>query len=38
MGTEACNGWTFWHISIGKSLVPIDMLRQQLREELRNSA
>jgi modification methylase len=25
----ACNGWTFWHIEDGGSLVPIDALRQR---------
>jgi modification methylase len=33
-GAEACNGWTFWHIRKGQSLIPIDILRQQLRTEL----
>jgi modification methylase len=31
---EACNGWTYWHIQRGSNLVPIDLLRQQLRAEL----
>ena len=31
---EACNGWTFWHVQKGKTLVPIDILRQQVRAEL----
>jgi modification methylase len=33
-GAEACNGWTFWHVRRGGNLVPIDMLRQQLRSEM----
>jgi len=33
-GAEACNGWTFWHVRKGQNLVPIDILRQQLRAEL----
>ncbi len=33
-GAEACNGWTFWHIRKGANLIPIDVLRQQLRAEL----
>jgi modification methylase len=33
-GAEACNGWTFWHIRKGPNLVPIDVLRQQVRTEL----
>jgi modification methylase len=34
MGAEACNGWTFWHIRKGKSFIPIDILRQQVRADL----
>ena len=37
-GAEACNGWTFWHIRKGQILVPIDVLRQQLRAELGSAA
>jgi modification methylase len=33
-GAEACNGWTFWHVMKGANLVPIDVLRQQLRTEM----
>jgi modification methylase len=33
-GAEACNGWTFWHVRKGPNLIPIDVLRQQLRAEL----
>jgi modification methylase len=33
-GAEACNGWVFWHVRKGKSLIPIDLLRQQLRAEM----
>ncbi|NNE82823.1 MAG: site-specific DNA-methyltransferase, partial [Alphaproteobacteria bacterium] len=33
-GAEACNGWTFWHLDIEGTLVPIDVLRQKLRAEL----
>ena len=33
-GAEACNGWTYWHVRRGPNLVPIDLLRQQLRSEL----
>jgi modification methylase len=33
-GAEACNGWTFWHIRRGGRLIPIDLLRQELRAEL----
>jgi modification methylase len=27
-GAPSCNGWTFWHIERGESLVPLDSLRQ----------
>ena len=30
----ACNGWQFWCVTVKGSLVPIDVLRQQLRAEL----
>ncbi len=33
-GAEACNGWTFWHVRKGKTLIPIDLLRQQVRQEM----
>jgi modification methylase len=33
-GAEACNGWTFWHVQRGKTMVPIDIFRQQIRVEL----
>ena len=31
LGTESCNGWTYWHYQSGNSLKPIDELRQRLR-------
>ena len=31
IGTESCNGWTFWHYESGNLLKPIDELRQRLR-------
>ncbi len=31
LGAESCNGWTYWHYQSGKSLIPIDELRQRLR-------
>ena len=37
-GAEACNGWTFWHVRRGANLVPIDVLRQQVRAELGTAA
>lgn len=33
-GAEACNGWTFWHVQRGPNLVPIDLLRQQIRADI----
>ena len=35
MGAEACNGWTFWHLRKGKKLMPIDVLRQKVRAEMK---
>ena len=29
MGTETCNGWTYWHCDINGSAVLIDILRQK---------
>ena len=37
-GAEACNGWTFWHVRRGANLVPLDVLRQQVRAELGTAA
>ncbi len=34
-GTPSCNGWTYWHFSRDGRLVLIDVLRQQLRAEMR---
>ena len=31
LGSESCNGWTFWHYKSGNNLKPIDELRQRLR-------
>ena len=28
LGTESCNGWTYWHCNINGSIKPIDNLRQ----------
>jgi len=33
-GAAACNGWTFWHFEQGRKCAPIDVLRQQVRQEL----
>ncbi|MCB1379203.1 MAG: site-specific DNA-methyltransferase, partial [Alphaproteobacteria bacterium] len=37
-GAEACNGWTFWHVRKGGNLIPIDVLRQQIRSEMASAA
>ena len=29
LGTESCNGWTYWHYKIDGSILPIDNLRQR---------
>ena len=29
MGTESCNGWTYWHCNVDGSMVLIDNLRQK---------
>jgi len=34
-GAPSCNGWTYWHVRRGGRLVPIDLLRQKLRAEMR---
>ena len=35
-GAPSCNGWTYWHFRRDGRPVPIDVLRQQLRAELRD--
>ncbi len=34
-GAPACNGWTFWHYEAKGELVSIDILRQQVRAEMK---
>ena len=39
MGAEAqsaaaCNGWTYWHYKTDNGLIPIDMLRAQMRTKM----
>jgi modification methylase len=34
-GAPACNGWLFWHFETDGRASPIDILRQQIRSELR---
>jgi modification methylase len=33
-GTEACNGWTYWHFEAGGKRQPIDRLRAKIRAEM----
>jgi modification methylase len=33
-GAPTCNGWTYWHFRREGRLLPIDLLRQQLRAEM----
>ena len=33
-GAPSCNGWTYWHFKRDGKMVPIDLLRQQIRAEL----
>jgi modification methylase len=33
-GAPACNGWMFWHVERAGAMVPIDLLRAQVRAEL----
>lgn len=33
-GSEACNGWTFWHHDNGGRIAPIDDLRAGIRQKL----
>lgn len=35
-GAPSCNGWTYWHFRRDGKPVPIDVLRQQLRAEMRD--
>ncbi|WP_418593565.1 site-specific DNA-methyltransferase [Ponticoccus sp. (in: a-proteobacteria)] len=33
-GAPSCNGWTYWHFKREGKVVPIDVLRQQIRSEM----
>jgi modification methylase len=33
-GSEACNGWTFWHVETKQGLKLIDELRAEIRSEM----
>ncbi len=32
-GLPSCNGWTFWHLERRGSLVPLDQMREQYRQQ-----
>ena len=34
-GAPSCNGWTYWHFKRDGQSIPIDLLRQQIRAEMR---
>lgn len=36
-GAPSCNGWTYWHFKREGKIVPIDVLRQQIRTEMREA-
>ena len=36
-GAPSCNGWTYWHFKRDGKAIPIDLLRQQIRAEMRNA-
>ena len=38
IGTDSCNGWTYWHYKIGSNMIPIDNLRQRLISKNVNSS
>jgi modification methylase len=33
-GAPSCNGWTYWHFRREGEMIPIDILRQQVRAEM----
>ncbi|GHC52197.1 site-specific DNA-methyltransferase [Neogemmobacter tilapiae] len=33
-GAPSCNGWTYWHYKRDGKMIPIDILRQQIRAEM----
>jgi modification methylase len=35
-GAPSCNGWTYWHFKRDGKNVPIDLLRQQIRAEMKH--
>jgi len=36
-GAPSCNGWTYWHFKRDGKLIPIDILRQQIRAEMEDA-
>jgi len=36
-GAPSCNGWTFWGFKRDGKMIPIDLLRQQIRAEMVNA-
>ncbi|MCA8867390.1 MAG: site-specific DNA-methyltransferase [Rhodobacteraceae bacterium] len=36
-GAPSCNGWTFWSFKREGKMIPIDILRQQIRAEMQSS-
>ncbi len=36
-GAPSCNGWTYWHFKKDGKTIPIDILRQQIRSEMRDA-
>ena len=37
-GAPSCNGWTYWHFRRDGQMIPIDILRQQIRAEMDSRA
>ena len=37
-GAPSCNGWTYWHFRRDGKMIPIDILRQQIRAEMAETA
>ena len=37
-GAPSCNGWTYWQFKRDGQLIPIDILRQQIRTEMSKTA
>ena len=34
LGRESCNGWSFWQIKRGKTVISLDDLRDQMRQQM----